>query len=76
MDYQNARNEIKTIRQGESGFMLTDGIAQYPRAYLEIDEGCPFAMRNAIESAYTLGYLKMIAHVPGKQLTWERLTND
>lgn len=56
--------------------MLTDGIAQYPRAYLEIDEGCPFAMRNAIESAYTLGYLKMIAHVPGKQLTWERLTND
>ena len=68
--------DIKTIRQGDANFTLTDGIAIYPRAMLHVLPDCPSHIREYINWAHENGYIKCVAHVPGKQLTWEKLTND
>lgn len=68
--------DIKAIRQGEDGFMLDDGMVMYPRAMLHILPECPAAIRTNIEWAIANGYLKTVAYVQGKELTWEKLTND
>ena len=70
------RHEIKTIRQGDSNFHLNDGLVLYPRAMLHVLPECPASYRHTINDAMAKGYIKMVANVQGKELTWEKLTND
>ncbi len=70
------KHDIKTIRQGDDGFMLNDGLVMYPRAMIHILPNCPHNVRETINWAIAEGYLKTVAHVQGKELTWEILTND
>lgn len=72
-DFQSKR-EIKTIRQGEANFMLSDGMIMYPRAMIHITPNCPGHLRDAINTAVASGYVKCVAHVQGKELTWEAMT--
>lgn len=67
------KHEIKTIRQGDDNFMLTDGMIMYPRAMLHITPDCPPEIRTTIMWAVNNGHLKCVAHVRGKELTWEHL---
>ncbi len=76
MMYTSHRSNIKTIRQGDPDFTITDGLATYPRAMLHVLPDCPIRVREYVQWAYDNGYIKCVAHVPGKQLTWEKLTND
>lgn len=66
--------DIKCVRQGEPGFMLTDGMVQYPRAMLHVLPECPLTIKEQIAWAVDRGYLKCVAHVQGKELTWQALT--
>jgi hypothetical protein len=68
--------EVKTIRQGDPDFHFTDGMVTYPRAMLHVLPDCPHSIAAAISIATNKGWLKCVAHVPGKQITWEKLTND
>jgi hypothetical protein len=68
------KNDIKTIRQGEPNFMLYDGLVAYPRAMLHVTPECPRVYRDALQMAMDGGYIKLVAHVQGKELTWEKLT--
>lgn len=70
------KRDIRTVRQGEPGFMLDDGFVQYPRAMLQIQQGCPRHIREQIEWAVSNGYVKCVAHVQGKELTWQQLTKE
>jgi len=70
------KNDIKAIRQGDDNFMLSDGLVMYPRAMIHILPECPANIRHYIQWAVAEGYLKTVAHVQGKELTWEKLTND
>lgn len=74
MKLQYCKREIKEIRQGDPNFMLTDGFIQYPRAMLHITPECPAVIRDEIMWAVSNGYLKCVAYVQGKELTWEQLT--
>lgn len=67
------KHEIKEIRQGDPNFMLTDGMISYPRAMIHILPECPLRVRETINWAIAEGYLKTVAHVQGKELTWEQL---
>lgn len=67
------KREIKEVRQGDENFMLTDGFIQYPRAMLHVLPECPADVRYKIMWAVKHGYLKCVAHVPGKEITWEQL---
>lgn len=66
--------DIKTIRQGDPNFSITDGMISYPRAMMHVLPECPSHIRQYIEWAHDNGYIKMVAHVKGKELTWETLT--
>lgn len=68
------RHEIRTIRQGDDNFHITDGLMLFPRAMLHILPECPSNVRETINWAVQNGYLKTVAHVQGKELTWEQLT--
>ena len=72
--YTQSRHEIRTIRQGDPNFHLTDGMVLYPRAMIHILPDCPLRVRETINWAIEQGYLKTVAHVQGKELTWETLT--
>ena len=71
---QFKKREIKEVRQGEPGFMLYDGLIAYPRAMIHLLPNCPSNVRDTINWAIAEGYLKTVAHVQGKELTWEALT--
>lgn len=66
--------EIKEVRQGDPNFMLTDGMIQYPRAMLHVLPECPQEIKSKIMWAVNNGYLKCVAHVQGKELSWQELT--
>lgn len=68
------KRDIKQVRQGDPGFLLDDGFIQYPRAMLHILPECPNAIRDNINWAVQHGYLKCVANVQGKELTWQELT--
>lgn len=67
-------NDIKTLRRGDVGFMLTDGIVVTPRAGFEISQSCPAEYKSIFITAINAGWLKPVAHVYGKELTWQALT--
>jgi hypothetical protein len=76
MEFIKGNREVKTVRQGDPDFMIYEGTICYPRAMLHITPDCPSNIRTQLEWAMTEGYIKTVAYVPGKQLTWEKLTND
>lgn len=68
------KREIKEVRQGDPNFMLSDGMIMYPRAMLHVLPECPADVRAKIMWAVNNGYLKCVAHVQGKELTWQNLS--
>lgn len=68
------KREIKEVRQGDANFMLYDGIMAYPRAMLHVLPECPADVKSKIMWAVNNGYLKCVANVQGKELTWQELT--
>jgi hypothetical protein len=69
-----SRRDIRTLRQGDPGFMLDDGFVSYPRAMLHILPECPVEYSLVIQKCVQQGWLKPVAHVQGKELTWQQLT--
>ena len=66
-------SKIRTVRQGDSKFMLNDGLVICPRAGFEINEHCPREYRQIIAACIDRGWLKPVAHVYGKELTMDAL---
>jgi len=64
---------IRTIRQGDTKFMLQDGLMICPRAGFEINEHCPREYKMIISECINNGWIKPVAHVYGKELTMDAL---
>jgi hypothetical protein len=45
----------------------------YPRAMVHVTPECPINIQRDIEWAIANGYLKVVAHVYGKELTMDEL---
>ena len=67
------QSNIKTIRQGDPKFTLTDGFVTCPRAGFEISNNCPAEYKSIFITAIKAGWLKPVAHVYGKELTMDAL---
>ena len=67
------KRDIKSIRQGDPNFMLTDGFITYPRAMMHITPECPADVRAKMMWAVNNGYLKCVAHAYGKELTMDAM---
>lgn len=66
-------NTFKEIRQGDSDFLMSDGIKMVPRAYIEVSDMCPTNIKLAIHQAMADGYLKTVACVKTKDYMWEKI---
>jgi hypothetical protein len=73
MTFKVKESNIRTIRQGDPKFMLTDGFTQCPRAGFEISQSCPAEYKSIFITAINAGWLKPVAHVYGKELTMDAL---
>lgn len=67
------KRTTKTIRQGEPGWIIHDGMFLAQRAGFELSNSCPKAYRDVIIHAIEQGYLKPVATVREHELTWEML---
>lgn len=63
----------KTIKQNDNDWLFLDNFTLVPRANCVISPMCPVNMRLMIERAVVEGYLKIEAHVPDVDYTWEKL---
>jgi hypothetical protein len=73
MQITSKTTNIRTIRQGDPKFTLTDGFVTCPRAGFEISQRCPENYRSLIQECIGHGWLKPVAHVYGKELTMDAL---
>jgi hypothetical protein len=73
MKINTTHSKFKTIRQGEPGFMLTDGLMITPRAGFEISQSCPAEYKSIFITAINAGWLKPVAHVYARDLTFQSL---
>ena len=68
-----AHSKFKTIKQGEPGFMLTDGLMVTPRAGFEISQSCPAEYKSIFITAINAGWIKPVANVYARDLTFQTL---
>ena len=73
MKFVQQVSKIRTVKQGDSKFMLQDGLMICPRAGFEINEKCPREYKLIITECINNGWIKPVAHVYGKELTMDAL---
>lgn len=66
-------SNIKTIRPGDSKWLLDDGFIMSPRAGLEISIHCPTNYYAILQTAIDNNWITPVAHVYGKELTMDAL---
>lgn len=71
MTFNVQTSSIRTIRKGEKGFMLIDGMVVMPRAGFEISRSCPSSYKQIIAECIDNGWLKPVAYVKDHELFWE-----
>lgn len=67
------QSKIRTIRQGDPKFTITDGLMMAPRAGFEISEKCPKEYSMIITECIRKGWLKPVANIHGKELTMDAM---
>lgn len=72
----NGTKNIVSLRNGDTGFTITDGIKLAPRAHLEISDSCPVAMRLTIQRAIGDGYLRAVANIFEYEQTFDLLKGN
>jgi hypothetical protein len=73
MNFTTHQSNIRTIRQGDPKFTLTDKFVTCPRAGFEISNRCPENYRSLIQECIGHGWLQPVAHVYDYELTFDRL---
>jgi hypothetical protein len=74
MTYTVHQSQIRTIRQEDPSFMITDKFIMTPRAGFEINEKCPREYRQIIAACIDQGWLKPVANVTERELIFMGLT--
>lgn len=67
---------IRTVRQGDDDWTITNGYVITPRAGFEISSRCPSNYKEIIGECIQHGWLKPVAHIYDKELMWEKLSLD
>lgn len=64
---------IRTIKPGDSKWLIEDGSVIVPRAGFEIDPKCPKDYRQIIVMALQYNWLMPVANVKDSELFWEAM---
>jgi hypothetical protein len=73
MKINTTQSKFRTIRPGDPGFMLTDGLMVTPRAGFEISQSCPAEYKSIFITAINAGWLKPVANVYARDITFQSL---
>jgi hypothetical protein len=68
MKITGRESKIKSIKQGDSNFWISDGITLTARAGFEVNNLCPKEYRSIIAECLNNGWLKPVAHVTDYEL--------
>lgn len=68
------KSSIRTIKQGEDNFLITDGLVCAPRAGFEVDINCPREYKLILADCINRGWIKPVAHVKDQEMFWEALS--
>jgi hypothetical protein len=75
MNIKEHKSNIRTVRESDSDFRISDGMVIYPRAMLHVTPDCPHNIAEMISLASSKGWLKCVAHMYDSERMWEVL-ND
>jgi len=67
-------HRIKTIRVGDSGWNIINGLTITPRAAFEISKNCPHEYKLILADCIDKGWIKPIAYVKESEYVWEELS--
>lgn len=70
------KSQLRTIRQDDPKFFITDGFVRAPRAGFHILPECPREYKMIITECINNGWLKPVAHVTERELVFMGLTNE
>ena len=66
-------HDYVTLNPGDQMFTFVSGMVVVPRASIVVDKSCPEHYNDILVQAIQRGWIKPVAHVQGKEATWERL---
>lgn len=70
------KSQLRTIRQNDPRFFITDGFVRAPRAGFHVLPECPREYKMIITECINNGWLKPVAHVTERELVFMGLTNE
>ena len=70
------KSQLRTIRQDDPRFFISDGFVRAPRAGFHILPECPREYKMIITECINNGWLKPVAHVTERELVFMGLTNE
>jgi hypothetical protein len=76
MKISTPKDKIKTLRKGDSDFVMNIGEAFYhvPRAGFEIDDSCPENTKRFLIECIENGWIKPVAYMRESEYIWEELS--
>jgi hypothetical protein len=63
MSFIEHKSSVKSLRSGDKGFTIQDGLISYPRSMLHVLPSCPQHIRELIAWAVNEGHVKCVAHI-------------
>jgi len=76
MHITKQRSTIKMLEEGDSGFMIRDGVITSPRAGFQISKKIPPEWNYVILESIKMGLLKPIAHMTEREMLFMGLTEE
>jgi hypothetical protein len=70
----SSKNKIRNIKAGDTNWIVTDGIVQYPRAVLKLSRSCPYHIVQQIAWAMDNGFLSAEAYTTEREIIISGLT--
>ena len=70
------KSRIKTIRPGDPGFNIADGLITAGRASIEVSPDCPKRYMSIVAECFNRGWIKPVAHMYDTELTMDYLRNQ
>ena len=76
MNIVASKSTFKTLKPGDKGFSINDGMMVAGRAGFEISRDCPNYYVKMIEQAVQYGWLKPVATLTEREYIFMGLSND
>jgi hypothetical protein len=73
MGIEFTKSAIVTLKLGDPGFTVTDGLMVADRAALVVDQKCPKHIAEQILIARNQGWLTVQAHLTEEEYAWSML---